>query len=55
VATVGNGFEGGLGNGGRKGVCDPQDDRLTGDRLREAMLRLNLGRSIVYRLVHRFR
>jgi putative transposase len=32
-----------------------EEDRLTSERLREAMLQLNLGRSVIYKLLHRFR
>jgi putative transposase len=32
-----------------------EEERLTNEQLREAMLRLNLGRSVLYKLVHRFR
>ena len=32
-----------------------EEDRLTSERLREAMVQLNLCRSVVYKLLHRFR
>jgi len=32
-----------------------EEERLTNEQLREAMLRLNLGRSVLYKLWHRFR
>jgi putative transposase len=32
-----------------------EEHELTGERVREAMQRLNLSRSVIYKLLHRFR
>jgi putative transposase len=41
----------------REGVIRPlaEEEKLTKDRVREAMLRLNLGRSVLYKLIHRYK
>lgn len=41
----------------RESVIRPlaEEEKLTGELLQEAMLRLNLGRSVVYKLIQRYR